>query len=98
MSIQKKENVGGFSMKLIRKVALPSMRRANGEGAICFGGWFSIEDPMDREDTFWAGGEPVLAREPNPGYTVGMIRVTRAITINEEEIHQRWGGGRILKT
>jgi hypothetical protein len=66
MSIQKKENVGGFSMKLIRKVGLRSMRRANGEGAICFGGWFSNEDQMDREDAFWAGGEPALARELNP--------------------------------
>ena len=77
-------------MKLIWKVALPSMRRANGEGVTCFGGWFSNEDQMPRKDAFWAGGEPVLAREPNPGYTVGMIRVTGAITINEEEIHQEF--------
>jgi len=42
---------------------------------------------MPREDAFWAGGEPVLAREPNPAYTEGMIRVTGTITIGEEEIH-----------
>jgi predicted secreted protein len=51
---------------------------------------------MDRKDAFLARGEPALAREPNPAYTEGMIRVTG--TIGEEEIHQRWGGGRILKT
>ena len=54
------------------------------------GGWFSNEDPMPRKDAFWAGGEPALAREFNPGYTEGMIRVTGTITIGEEEIHQEF--------
>ncbi len=34
------------------------------------------EDPIPRKDAFWAGGKPALAREPNPAYTEGMIRVT----------------------
>jgi ribosome-associated protein len=55
-----------------------------------FGGWFSNEDQMAREDAFWAGEEPALAREPNPAYTEGMIRVTGTITIDEEEIHQQF--------
>ena len=45
---------------------------------------------MPRKDAFWAGGEPALAREPNPGYTEGMIRVTGTIAIGEEEIHQEF--------
>jgi ribosome-associated protein len=36
------------------------------------------------------GGETALAREPNPAYTEGMIRVTGTITINEDEIHQQF--------
>jgi ribosome-associated protein len=45
---------------------------------------------MPRKDAFWAGGKPALAREPNPTYTEGMIRVTGTITIGEEEIHQEF--------
>ena len=45
---------------------------------------------MLRKDAFWAGGKPALAREPNPAYTEGMIRVTGTITIGEEEIHQEF--------
>jgi ribosome-associated protein len=77
-------------MKLTRKVALPSIQRANGEGTTRFEGRFSNEDQMDHEDTFWVGGEPALARRPNPAYTEGMIRVTGAIAIGEEEIHQEF--------
>ena len=77
-------------MKMIRQVDLPSSRRANGEGAICFGGWLSNEEQMPRKDAFWAGRKPALAREPNPAYTEGMIRVTGTITIGEEEIHQEF--------
>ncbi len=32
----------------------------------------------------------MLARESNPGYTEGMIRVTGTITIDEKEIHQEF--------
>ena len=32
----------------------------------------------------------MLAREPNPAYTEGMIRVTETITIGDEEIHQQF--------
>jgi len=32
----------------------------------------------------------MLAREPNPAYTEGMIRVTGTITIGDEEIHQQF--------
>jgi hypothetical protein len=39
---------------------------------------------------FSSGAEPALAREPNPGYTEGMIRVNGTITIGEEEIHQEF--------
>ena len=35
-------------------------------------------------------GEPALAREPNPGYTKVMIRVTGTIMIDEAEIHQQF--------
>jgi len=41
-------------------------------------------------NAFLAGGEPVLARKPNPAYTEGMIRVTGTITIDEDEIHQQF--------
>jgi ribosome-associated protein len=37
-----------------------------------------------------AGGEPPLAREPDLAYTEGMIRVTGAIAIGEEEIRQQF--------
>ena len=45
---------------------------------------------MARKIAFLAGGEPALAREPNPAYTEGMIRVTGTIMIDEEEIHQQF--------
>ncbi|MGD0623946.1 MAG: hypothetical protein ABSB32_04415 [Thermodesulfobacteriota bacterium] len=45
---------------------------------------------MPHKDAFWAGRKPALAREPNPAYTEGMIRVTGTITIGEEEIHQEF--------
>lgn len=48
------------------------------------------KDQMARKNAFLVGGEPALAREPNPGYTEGMIRVTGTITIDEEEIHQQF--------
>ena len=48
------------------------------------------KDQMARKNAFLAGGEPALAREPNPAYTEGMIRVTGTITIDEEEIHQQF--------
>ena len=38
------------------------------------GGWFPNKDQMRREDAFWAGRKPALAREPNSAYTEGMIR------------------------
>jgi hypothetical protein len=46
--------------------------------------------PNAREDAFWAGGKPALAREPNPAYTEGMIRVAGTIMLGEEEIHQEF--------
>jgi len=41
-------------------------------------------------NAFLTGGEPALARESDPGYTEGMIRVTGTITIHESEIHQQF--------
>jgi ribosome-associated protein len=48
------------------------------------------EDQMHLRNAPLAGGELVLAREPNPAYTEGMIRVTGTITIDEDEIHQQF--------
>src|SRR5208337_601243 len=48
------------------------------------------KNQLARENAFLAGGEPDLAREPNPRYTEGMIRVTGTIMIDEEEIHQQF--------
>jgi protein subunit release factor B len=48
------------------------------------------KDQMARKNAFLAGGEPAVAREPNPAYTEGMIRVIGTITIDEEEIHQQF--------
>src|SRR5512137_183627 len=47
-----------------------------------------ISGPL--RNVFLAGGEPDLEREINPAYTEGMIRVTDAITIDEEEIHHQF--------
>ena len=62
-------------MKMIRQVALLSLRRTNGVGVICFDGWFSNEDQMPLKDAFPAVAKPALARKPNPAYTEVMIQV-----------------------
>ena len=48
------------------------------------------EDQVPCKNAPLAGEEPALARESNPAYTEGMIRVTGTIIIDEGEIHEQF--------